>query len=70
MVMISIDNGREFMSANEAMPMITERGLWEAVVSMMDDDIRERVHAELAPCSEEDFLTRYLDLATEDLVIG
>ena len=70
MAQISLTNGRDFLDAHEAMPMITERGLWEAVVSMMDDDIREQVHAELAPGSEEDFLTRYLDLATDDLVIG
>ena len=35
---------------------------WEAIVNMMDDDIRERVHFELAPCTEEAFLKRYLEL--------
>ena len=28
----------------------------------MNDDLREQVHAELAPCSAKDFLTRYLEL--------
>ena len=28
----------------------------------MNDDIREQVHAELAPCTPEEFLTRYLQL--------
>lgn len=30
--------------------------------SYMDDEIREQVHWELAPCSEEAFLDRYLEL--------
>lgn len=67
---ISLDNGIRFMSAEEAMPEIFERNLWDVVVSMMDDDTRERVHFELAPCSELEFLRRYLEVAREDLVIG
>lgn len=35
---------------------------WEAIVNMMDDDIRERVAFELAPCTEEEFLKRYLEI--------
>lgn len=35
---------------------------WEAIASLMDDDIRERVAFELAPCTEEEFLKRYLEL--------
>ena len=30
--------------------------------SYMNDDIRELVHFELAPCSPEKFLARYLEL--------
>lgn len=26
---------------------------------LMDDDIREELHREMAPCSEEEFLTAY-----------
>lgn len=33
---------------------------WKAIVNLMDDDIRERVHAELAPCTEKEFISRYL----------
>lgn len=36
--------------------------LWPDIVSYMDDDIRESIHAELAPCTEEAFLRRYLEL--------
>lgn len=35
-------------------------GLWEAIVTYMDDDIRENVHNDLAPCSEEEFLNEYV----------
>ena len=38
---------------------------WEAIVNMMDDDIRERVAFELAPCTNEEFLNRYLELAPD-----
>ena len=31
----------------------------------MDDDIREQVHGELAPCTPEEFLKRYLELDPE-----
>ena len=38
---------------------------WETIVHYMDDDIREQVHRELAPCANEDFLARYLELHRE-----
>tara|TARA_R100001530_G_C4293351_1_gene148587 strand:+ start:98 stop:310 length:213 start_codon:yes stop_codon:yes gene_type:complete len=34
---------------------------WDAVVQLMDDDIREDVHARLAPCTKYAFLTAYLE---------
>lgn len=36
--------------------------LWNGIVNLMDDEIRECVHKELAPCSEEDFFSRYDEL--------
>lgn len=33
-----------------------------AIASYMDDDIRETVHAELAPCTNDEFIRRYLEL--------
>lgn len=38
---------------------------WDAITALMDDDIRERVHFELAPCTNEKFLKRYLKLAPD-----
>ena len=32
----------------------------ETITAYMDDDIREAVHRDLAPCSDEEFLTEYL----------
>ena len=32
---------------------------YDACVNMMDDDIREQVHDELAPCTDQEFLDRY-----------
>ena len=52
------------------MPEIEERKLWDVVVAAMDEDTRERVHRELAPCTELEFLRRYLEVAAEDLIIG
>ncbi len=67
---ISLDNGHSYTTAEIAMPEIAERGLWDTVVAMMDDDAREAVHAELAPCTDLEFLTRYLEVAAYDLIIG
>lgn len=38
---------------------------WLAIVALMDDELREQVHAELAPCSKQEFLTRYKELHFE-----
>lgn len=66
---VSLDNGLTFLSADEAIDDIESRGLWDAVVNAMDDDVREYVHNEMAPCSNKEFLERYLVLAYDDLVI-
>lgn len=34
----------------------------DAIAVYMDDEIREKVHYELAPCDPEAFLRRYLEL--------
>lgn len=66
MKQISIDNGNSFSSIDAAIAGIG----FDAIVGMMDDEIREAVHTELAPCTEAEFLARYLELSTVDLVIG
>ena len=39
---------------------IITSGLYNAAVALMDDDIREEIHAEISPCSELEFLTEYM----------
>ena len=70
MAKISLDNGHTYITAQEAMPAIAERGLWDAIANVMDDDTREAIAADLAPCSELEFLTRYLEQAPANLIIG
>jgi hypothetical protein len=63
---ISVDNGNTFVSAAAALEQVA----WDVIVNYMDDDIRQAVHDELAPCSDLDFLNRYLQLSDDDLIIG
>ena len=39
--------------------------LMDTIGSYMDDEKREQVHAELAPCTPKEFLERYLELDPE-----
>ncbi len=36
--------------------------LIDTIATYMEDEIREKVHFELAPCTPEEFLKRYLEL--------
>ena len=66
---ISLNNGIKFFNADN----LTEKQLndnWDVIISFMDAETRETVNTELAPCSHRSFLRRYLELATEDLIIG
>lgn len=40
---------------------LVAEGRYDEIVEMMDDDIRERLHFKLAPCTDEEFLKAYLD---------
>lgn len=39
---------------------IIDNGNYDSAVALMDDEIREAVHADLAPCSDAEFLTEYM----------
>lgn len=39
---------------------IIDAGLYDQAVALMDDEIRERVHAETSPCTDEEFLDAYI----------
>lgn len=66
MAQISIDNGHSYVTASEALETIS----LDTMTNYMDDDTREAVHNELAPCTDVEFLTRYLEFAADDLIIG
>ena len=36
--------------------------LLDTIATYMNDEIREQVHMELAPCTPEEFLRRYVEL--------
>ena len=38
---------------------------FEAAVNLMDDEIRERLHGEMAPCDEQDFIDAYIKAHAE-----
>lgn len=63
---ISIDNGATWTTPENALRHFTLTHLAE----YMDDDTREAAHADLAPCSDLEFLIGYLDRAKSDLIIG
>ena len=66
MKQISIDNGNSWITPQEAL-----KGMrWDVIAHYMEDEAREAVHAELAPCTTLEFLVRYLEIADHDLVIG
>lgn len=35
----------------------------DTIAALMDDETREAVHAELAPCTPDSFLKRYLEIS-------
>lgn len=63
---ISIDNGYSFVTPAEALESVTIDILAEYIY----DDTREKVHFCYAPCTDEEFLTKYLEIAEEDLIFG
>lgn len=67
---ISLNNGCSYMDVDEAMTEIVANDLWETVVNLMDDGIREAVADDMAPCSEKAFLREYLKRANKDLIVG
>ncbi len=40
---------------------IINNNLYDAAVMLMDDDIREELHREIAPCTELEFLEAYME---------
>lgn len=73
MTRISIDNGNRYYTSDELDMIwdeIEKRNLYQVLVNVMDDDIREQVVSEFWGESDKDFLQQYLETADNDLVIG
>lgn len=72
MAQISLDNGLTFYGPEDVQDINTEAlsDLWPQIVDHMQRDIREFVHDEIAPCTEKEFLHRYLERAGIDIIIG
>lgn len=57
--------------ADAAIKFANENNItFDQIALVMDDDIREAVAADIAPCSDAEFLEMYLRSASEDIVIG
>lgn len=69
MARLSVNNGTSYIDLSELSDGDLET-LFAPLANLMDDDAREQTHSELAPCTTREFMTRYLDLAKDDLLIG
>jgi len=71
--LISLDNGRSVQHVSDLSDDQIMR-CWDAAVALMEDDLREEVHMEFAPCSHREFLATYCHrkyfLSGEPLIIG
>ena len=69
---ISLNNGHSFHTVQEVMDKVNSPDdplSWENIVNAMDDYTREEVHMDYAPCTHEEFLTHYLEIAPWDLIL-
>lgn len=66
---ISLDGGRTFLDAEEAIGEIRRRRLWDYLLEEMDEEIRDIVE-EQEPEDELEFLNLYLHIAKDDLIVG
>ena len=66
MKQISINNGASYTTIEDAIATV---GM-NTIAMMMDDEIREQVANDIAPCTDEEFVAEYLRRAEEDLIIG
>ena len=63
---ISVDNGMHWVSPETALGTIDI----DTMAVYMDDDTREAVHHDIAPCTDPEFVAEYLHRAPDDLIIG
>lgn len=71
---VSLDNGRHWLDPQMVLELDDDEiaeldRLWDALAAVMDDETRETVAADVAPCSKQEFLAEYLRRAPHDLCI-
>lgn len=69
MAKLSINNGTSCVALDDLSDADLDT-LFQPLVNLSDDEAREQTNSELAPCTTREFMTRYLELAKEDLLIG
>lgn len=62
MVKSGLESAIEFLNSYEEETDNIDQELMNTISTYMNDVIREQVYFELAPCSQEEFLKRYLEL--------
>jgi len=67
--LVSVNNGATWQLADE-LSDDTLAEHWAAIVNVMDGDTARRVHSDHAPCSNREFLKRYLQSAPDHLILG
>lgn len=71
MAQLSINNGATYIDATERDELQAAIGtMWNTIVVMMEDDIRESVHRAFDGETNLDFLIDYLNAADAELIIG
>lgn len=63
---LSIDNGATYTTPEKALEAV---GM-DMLALYMDDATREEINSKYAPCTDAEFVARYLDAAPADLIIG
>ena len=61
MVAELMEQVEEIDDDGDAAAEIVSAGLYDQAVNLMDDDIREELHQEIAPCTDEEFLRAYME---------
>lgn len=43
---------------------------WDNLANLMDNELREELHSDIAPCTELEFLSEYLRRSEEDFIFN
>lgn len=72
MAEVSFDNGKNWFAPEETecLRAEIEQVGWDVVVSYMDDEAREKCHSVSDAEDDAEFLSDYLRMTDEDLIIG